>query len=47
MEAEIINKEIEKINIDINKTLDEVIDATCHESKSKKRYIKHNIIFLN
>ena len=41
----IINNEIKKLNNDINDVIDEIIDDTCHESKSKKKLIKNNIIF--
>ena len=44
-----INEEVEKFSHDINIVIDDVInETTCGDiSSSKKKMIKHNIIFFN
>ena len=46
MEAEeIINEEIQKLNIDINKVVAEVIDDISDKSPAENKKIKRNVIF--
>ena len=45
MNSDTIDEEIKKLNIDINKVIEDVIDEACHETKSKKKSIKYNMIF--
>ena len=43
-----INKGVQKLSDDIKIVIDDVInDTTCNISTSKKKTIKHNIVFLN
>ena len=50
MESDILTKKLmnklKKLNIDINQVIDDVIENTCHETKSKKKFIKYNIVLL-
>ena len=46
MNSDTIDEEIKKLNTDINKVIEDVIDEACHETKSKKKSIKYNMIFL-